>query len=280
MAKSNNIDKLSGYDLARRWFDFAFEKRECKSQHTAIYMWIIELNNRLGWKSEFGLPTSDTMEGLSIGNKNTYLDALRDIAAWGFITIIKESKNQYQACIIQLCRSKSEPARSTALDMALIHHGYSIDNSNGVGIGFSTVPIDKPVNNETIKPINNIPEAVASATLEIVLNFSFKEFWDLYDKKVGSWDKIKKKWEKLKPDDRQEIMDYLPKYKTAQPDKKYRKNPDTFLNNKSWKDEIINANGITITNTATSIEQRKADRDGMGDLARGVLAKIAAEHCS
>ena len=34
-------------------------------------------------------------------------------------------------------------------------------------------------------------------------------------------------------------MEHIPKYKQAQPDKKFRKNPETFLNNKSWNDEII-----------------------------------------
>ena len=87
---------MTGYELSRKWFDFAFEKKEAKTQHTALYLWIIELNNRLGWKVEFGLPTNGTMEGLSIGNKNTYLSALKDLKDWGFIDIIRESKNQYQ----------------------------------------------------------------------------------------------------------------------------------------------------------------------------------------
>lgn len=183
MAKSNKIEKLSGYELARKWFDYAFDKKECKVQHTAIYMWIIELNNRLGWKKEFGLPTADTMEGLSIGNKNTYLDALRDIADWGFISIIKESKNQYQACIISLCCSKSELAIVSALDTALIQHGYSIDNGTGVGIGFSTVPIVKPINKETNKPLNRDIEQfqeIARTSFENVkCSFSseFKKVW-------------------------------------------------------------------------------------------------------
>ena len=34
-------------------------------------------------------------------------------------------------------------------------------------------------------------------------------------------------------------MEYLPKYKLSQPEKKFRKDPDTFLNNKSWNDELI-----------------------------------------
>ena len=35
------------------------------------------------------------------------------------------------------------------------------------------------------------------------------------------------------------MIKYIPNYKSATPDKKYRKNPETFLNNRSWKDELI-----------------------------------------
>lgn len=146
---------MNGYELSRAWFDFAFEKKEAKVQHTALYLWIVELNNRLGWKKEFGIPTLDTMEGLSIGNKGTYLTTLKDLQDWGFITIVKEAKNQYQACIISICHSKNDTAQATALDTALSQHSTqhcngtsnSIDNS----IGFSTAPIDKQLNNQTIK---------------------------------------------------------------------------------------------------------------------------------
>jgi hypothetical protein len=36
----------------------------------------------------------------------------------------------------------------------------------------------------------------------------------------------------------QKIIDYIPEYKKATPDKQYRKHPSTFLNNESWNDEI------------------------------------------
>jgi hypothetical protein len=70
--------------------------------------------------------------------------------------------------------------------------------------------------------------------------FTFDKFWDLYDKKVGKIDSLRKKWAKLSKQDKVLIFEYLPKYKQANPDKKYRKNPETFLNNQSWNDEIIN----------------------------------------
>lgn len=71
------------------------------------------------------------------------------------------------------------------------------------------------------------------------ITISFNDFWELYDKKVGLKSKIEKKWIKLSNKDRQAIMRYIPKYKEAQPDKRYRKNPETFFNNRSWEDEVI-----------------------------------------
>jgi len=67
---------------------------------------------------------------------------------------------------------------------------------------------------------------------------SFEIFWNLYDKKVGK-PKAEKKWNKLSPEEQKAILEYIPKYKIAQPDKTYRKNPETFLNNRGWEDELI-----------------------------------------
>ena len=74
---------------------------------------------------------------------------------------------------------------------------------------------------------------------ECTLNVPFDDFWNLYDKKRGDKDKIEKKWQSLKDSEREAIMNHLPLYKKSQPNKKYRKDPSTYLNNKSWNDEII-----------------------------------------
>lgn len=71
------------------------------------------------------------------------------------------------------------------------------------------------------------------------INIEFEIFWDLYDKKVGDKEKLKKKWGGLKDNDRSKAIDHIPKYIEAQPEKKYRKDPATYLNNKSFNDEII-----------------------------------------
>ncbi|WP_270487845.1 DUF4373 domain-containing protein [Butyricimonas synergistica] len=88
----------------------------------------------------------------------------------------------------------------------------------------------------------NRSNSTQSKVNSIYTKYSFGEFWDLYDKKRGDKAKIEKKWMKLTEVERESAMKYIPRYKESQPDKKFRKDPDTFLNNKSWNDELIYMN--------------------------------------
>lgn len=66
---------------------------------------------------------------------------------------------------------------------------------------------------------------------------SFDEFWEKYDKKVDKV-KCKKKFNKLTEKELTKIKETLTYYINSKPDKKYRKNPLTYLNGKCWEDEI------------------------------------------
>lgn len=90
--------------------------------------------------------------------------------------------------------------------------------------------------------------------LELIDPYSFEAFWDEYDKKVERV-KCERKWNKLPLCERKKAMEYIPLYKEAQPNKQYRKNPDTFINNKSWNDEIINYNNRQQISNAGILEQ-------------------------
>jgi hypothetical protein len=80
----------------------------------------------------------------------------------------------------------------------------------------------------------------------------FDQFWNLYDKKVGSKSKLAKKWKKLTIDNQKAILEHIPKYKSVTPDKQYRKNPETYLNNQSWNDEIITKPGFVANGGLTT----------------------------
>lgn len=74
--------------------------------------------------------------------------------------------------------------------------------------------------------------------LSEVSDSSFDVFWNLYDKKIDP-KKCRLIWAKLTTSEREEILDHVPKYVASTPDKQYRKHPTTYLNNRSWENEII-----------------------------------------
>ena len=91
-------------------------------------------------------------------------------------------------------------------------------------------------------------------TINETINIDFEYYWNEYDKKIGDKKKLKSKWDKLSDQERQDAMNYIDLYKISVPDKQFRKNPETFLNNKSWNDEIINRS-ITSSNKLSYAER-------------------------
>jgi hypothetical protein len=67
---------------------------------------------------------------------------------------------------------------------------------------------------------------------------TFEDFWNQYNKKVGK-PKCQKIWKQIRQTDRESIVDHLDKYIASTPDKAYRKNPETYLRNKGWEDEVF-----------------------------------------
>ena len=75
----------------------------------------------------------------------------------------------------------------------------------------------------------------------------FDCWWELYDKK-RSREKCQKKFLSMPKKEQRACIAATPAYVRSTPDKQYRKDPLTYLNQKSWNDEIINHN--------TSAQQR------------------------
>lgn len=99
---------------------------------------------------------------------------------------------------------------------------------------------------------------------------TFNDFWDAYDKKQDR-DKCEKKWKKIDQGAREKIMEHLKLYVLSTPDKTYRKNPSTYLNNNSWENEVIfktNNNG-----KPNSTDRTKDLINGFAQRASQVLNK-------
>lgn len=114
-------------------------------------------------------------------------------------------------------------------------------------------------NIQSVDTINNNDKNVKN---DKNINIEFDLFWQSYDKKRGDKFKLEKIWNNLTDTDRQNIMTYIPKYKIATPDKKYRKDPQTFFNNKSWNDELV---GV-----AVPVEPKKLTMKDVDEMFGGV----------
>ena len=145
---------MTGYELSRQWFDFAFENPEkINPNHTAMYFFAIEHCNRLGWKKKFGFPSTMVMEAMGIKSYKTYKKTLDDLVDWGFFVMVEKSKNQYSSNIIALV--ENDKAHDKALDKALAKHSTKQVQSKD--------SIDKPYNQE---PNNHITKPSKSDLIE------------------------------------------------------------------------------------------------------------------
>jgi|TARA_R110001606_G_scaffold355358_2_gene506324 hypothetical protein len=88
-------------------------------------------------------------------------------------------------------------------------------------------------------PLETETENETETITEIEIYPTCEDFWNLYDKKVGSKKEIARKFKKLNQKTKQQIMEYLPEYIKSTPNKTFRKNPRTFLDVEAWHDEII-----------------------------------------
>lgn len=108
------------------------------------------------------------------------------------------------------------------------------------------------------QPIVTQSNTVSNKEKPLIL---FDDFWDLYDKKHDRA-KCEKKWDHLPGRDRIAIMAHMPLYVMATPEKKFRKNPATYLNNRTWEDEQLpvadspRPNGQTPKNRRSAQERR------------------------
>lgn len=112
---------LDIYKLTREWFDWSFENPETvHPNHCALYFFMLEHCNRLGWKEKFGLPTGMAKEAIGIKSYKTYINTLNDLVEWGFVKMLEKSKNQFSSNIVALVNNTK--ARTKALDKAMLKH--------------------------------------------------------------------------------------------------------------------------------------------------------------
>ena len=109
---------------------------------------------------------------------------------------------------------------------------------------------------------------------EVADEYSFERAWDLYQKKVGLKEKLRAKWNKLPLKDRKAAIEHIPLYVQATPDRAYRRNFQTYLNQRGWEDEIIMHNDRQLTKQQAMRDiARKAAAD-QADVSQPMEGKV------
>jgi hypothetical protein len=206
---------------------------------------LINQNNRNNWVEWFKCPFDLAMAGSGIANKKTYYSCLADLCDWSLIEY-RKGINEYKAPLIKVV-----VLNRTSTDTA------SVPQSEPQGIPLPTpqdIPLPTPLPTHIYKLITNnlkqitdnyedferfiliLGKPIGEKTLPED-KYPFIDFWNLYDKKVDR-QSAERKYSKLSQAEKEKIFAHIPKYKNYQPDPIFRKNPDTYLNNRSWNDEL------------------------------------------
>ena len=152
-------------------------------------------------------------------------------------------------------------------DKILEYHGKAKANkNNGMKGGRPKNPI------ETQSVISSNPDEtliknkeLRTTNKELQINnhknilIGFEEFWLIYDKKVAR-QKSEKEWAKIGIDEHllQTIIIAARNYVRSKPDKQFRKDPERWLKNRCWEDEIV----VASTNSYESAKD-KSRREAM-----------------
>ncbi len=90
--------EMTGYGLQKQFYEWLAETDEpVTSAHIALYHYIIQLCNRLGWKNPMDIDTPTGMLCSKIGTGRTYKATLIDLHLWGLVGIEFWTKNQHRA---------------------------------------------------------------------------------------------------------------------------------------------------------------------------------------
>ena len=168
---------MSGYELSRQWFDFLFENPDLTNvSQTALYMWLIELNNRKGFSEKFIFNTDDACSYTGIKDRKTVWSALNKLTDFGFVTIISKATNQNQVTTISIINNKVNSNK--CLDKAIrLYNNYtseglaekqqinSTTTSEGLAEPLAIVHSIKQLNNKTINKETNKQPATRRVNL-------------------------------------------------------------------------------------------------------------------
>ena len=95
--------------------------------------------------------------------------------------------------------------------------------------------------------------------------YMFDLFWDSYDKKIDR-KRCETNWGKLSKKNKSLILEFIPIYQAYEPEKKYQKNPLTFLNSEMWKEDWKNYKPKDINETSNDFYNELTELEQLNEI--------------
>lgn len=238
--------RINGFEQIKGFYSWAFNNQvlNVRTTHIALYMFLVNQNNRNSWVEWFKCPFDLAMGGSGITNKNTYYKTLNDLQEWNLIQY-KKGVNNYKAPLIKL---------EVLFDTSTVPQSEPQVKPQSIPL---PEPLLKPQLANNIKLLTNNLELITN-NINKVIDFlnddDFKEddkqlnkeqrtkefdlFWDKYPKKTAK-KKCFDKFLKLKDEEVNKILNTIDDFINYKPFDKYtHPNPITYINQERWNDEI------------------------------------------
>ena len=230
--------RINGFEQIKAFYSWVFNNPDkARPTHISLYLFLINQGNRANWVEWFKCPYDLAMQGACIGNNGTYYRCLDELKQWKLIDY-KKGVNNFKAPMVKIIVLYDTEQVSVPLSEQVTAQQYAQQYAQ------LPVHIYKLLTNNLKLITDNIEEIIKfykdkdKVKEKKVINILFEIFWNEYDKKIDK-PKCENKWNNLNDKERELIMIHIPKYLKSQPDKQYRKNPITYLNNNSWDNEVI-----------------------------------------
>lgn len=211
------------FKLFNGFHKFRHENPELITQnHYVFYISLLNYFNMRAWPSKVPYSLDSAIKESFILRRKTCNDVYKDFIKWGFIRVVKEAIPNVHGRIIslQFVQFQSE----TELKSAWFQSETEVE----------TEVETKP---ETEVETHNIENQEYQKKQEYQ-DYSFDEFWNIYDKKSGNKIQSEKLFQKLNKSEIDKLKSHLPEYIKSTPEKKFRKNPETYLRQKHFENEI------------------------------------------
>ncbi len=113
--------------------------------------------------------------------------------------------------------------------------------------------------------------------------YPFETVWEMYGKPVGNVEVLKEKWNSLSAKNKDNILDYIPRYVASTPEIRYRKNFENFLSERYWETHPLNTiqNESNTINCPSNSENERRKRNMFSTAVKAMSGfDLAAESAS